>query len=166
MSKIYNSISHHSLIIGIDPDIQKNGVAIVREGRLDQLMAYSFVELMQFIDGCPEGTVFAVEDVEHNKPTFNRGLKPLQNLKVAQNVGAVKGAARHIFEYLEHRDCRFIRVPPLRGHLKKAKKDSKYFNQLTGWNGRSSEDKRDAALIALYGIKPNQLVVRPSEVPH
>ena len=163
MNKEFNI--HHPQIIGIDPDLAKNGVALVEQGQLKTMSAKPFVELMAYIDANPDA-LFAVEDVEYNKPVFNRYLNKPQNLKVAQNVGMVKGVARHIFEYLEYRDCLYVRVPPLKGRLKTAKDDAKYFNRLTGWQGRSSADKRDAALIALYGVRPNQLVLRPSQVPY
>ena len=35
---------------------------------------------------------------------------------------------------------------------KKATYDAKFFNQLTGWQSTSNEDKGDAALVALFGV--------------
>ena len=154
------------LIIGIDPDLDKNGVAITYKQTIISLHGLNYVQLQKLIDAHPEAG-FIVEDVEYNKPVFNRRLKPLENLKVAQNVGMVKGVARLIIQYLTETNSRFIKVPPLNGRFKQAKKDRDYFNRLTGWQGSSNADKRDAALIALYGRRnPNQLILRPSEVAY
>jgi len=40
-------------------------------------------------------------------------------------------------------------MKPLRGSVKKAKNDAKLFNKITGWEGKSNQDKRDAALLAM-----------------
>lgn len=156
----------HPLVIGIDPDLDKNGVAIVTDGQVQELNNLNFMELMKFCSTYHQQAVFVLEDVEHNKPVFNRRLKPLQNLKVAQNVGMVKGVARLIAQFLETGDYRFIKVRPLRGELKGAKKNRAYFNQITGWSKSSNEDNRDAALLAKYGFPRHLYVPRPSEVPH
>jgi len=63
-------------------------------------------------------------------------------------VGQVKGTARQLLNYLEYMGCKVEKVRPLRGPVKaKAKRDGDYFNKLTGWQGRTNEDKRDAALL-------------------
>lgn len=153
------------LVVGIDPDMDKNGVALVSNGRIDELYGMNFFQLQAFIDANPDA-VYVVEDVEANLPVFNRQLTVRKNLKVAQDVGRVKGVARLIADYLAEKDCRFIKVKPLTGRFKVAKKKADVFNRMTGWSGSSNADKRDAALLALYGIRRGQLVVRPSEVPH
>lgn len=154
-----------TLVVGIDPDMDKNGVALVTDGRIDELHGMDFFQLQSFIDNNPDA-VYVVEDVEANLPVFNRQLTVKKNLKVAQDVGRVKGVARLIADYLERQDCRYIKVRPLTGRFKVAKKKADVFNRMTGWTGTSNADKRDAALLALYGIRRGQLVVRPSEVPH
>ncbi|WP_163370956.1 hypothetical protein [Endozoicomonas acroporae] len=154
-----------TLVVGIDPDMDKNGVALVSDGQITELHGMSFFQLQSFIDAYPDA-VYVVEDVEANLPVFNRQLTVRKNLKVAQDVGRVKGVARLIADYLAAKDCRFIKVKPLTGRFKVAKKKADVFNRMTGWTGSSNADKRDAALLALYGIRRGQLVVRPSEVPH
>ena len=154
-----------ALVVGIDPDMDKNGVALVRDGRIVEMYAMNFFKLQAFIDANPNA-VFVVEHVEANLPVFNRRLTVKKNLKVAQDVGRVKGVARLIANYLEEKDCRFLQVKPLTGRFKVAKKKADVFNLMTGWTGTSNADKRDAALLALYGIRRGQLVVRPSEVAH
>lgn len=143
------------LTIGIDPDISKSGVAFVVAGRIERLEALCFVELIETIAEYKKGCVDVVvklEDVESNKAMFARGPMP-QNVKlnIAQKVGMVKAAARLIRESLEAKDIKVIMVKPLKGTIKKAKKNADLFKSMTKWEGRTNEDKRDAALIALYG---------------
>lgn len=143
------------MIIGIDPDLVKNGVAIVENGKLMDLSAKSMVELIKFIAVVhkrePKLTV-ALEDVEANKPVFNRkGVNAAAKLKIAQNVGQVKATARHIKAFLDDMGVNVVMVKPLKGTVKAAKTNAVVFNNLTGWKGTSSEDKRDAALLALFG---------------
>jgi len=144
------------MIIGIDPDLVKNGVAIVENGKLMDLSAKSMVELIKFIAVVqkrePKLTV-ALEDVEANKPTFKRkGVVTLKaKLKIAQNVGQVKATARHIKAFLDDMGVNTVMVKPLKGTIKAAKSNAIVFNALTGWKGTSSEDKRDAALLAMFG---------------
>jgi len=141
-------------VIGIDPDLVKSGVGIVENGELIDLKALPLFELVDFIKA-NQDALFVLEDVETLKPVFNkRGVKTQQaKLKVAQNVGQVKGACRFLKEALAAAGVEFVLQRPLVGYAKKAKKDAKFFNQITGWEGQSNEDKRDAALLALYVSK-------------
>lgn len=138
--------------IGIDPDLVKSGVAVAEDGKLRSLQALSLFELTRFIDQHKDAAEFILENVEYDKTTYIRpGTNRQQMLKIAQNVGMAKGTCRHIDEYLRDCGATYRKVKPLTGQVKRAKGDAEFFNQLTGWTGRSNEDKRDAALLALFG---------------
>ncbi|WP_299195718.1 hypothetical protein [uncultured Amphritea sp.] len=140
------------MIIGIDPDLVKSGVAVTVDGTIITLDAMPFFDLCRFIDEHKHQCVFHVEDVECNKSVFIRpGTSPAAMRKIAQNVGQVKAIVRLLVEYLNGAGANYKMVRPLVGHVKKAKGDAEFFNRLTGWTGKSNEDKRDAALLALYG---------------
>ncbi|HAT42375.1 MAG TPA: hypothetical protein DCS87_11755 [Rheinheimera sp.] len=142
------------MIIGIDPDLRKSGVAVVDCGEIKELLSLDAVNLVLF---CRErwvkdGATVAMEDPNYNKPIFDRpGLNALARLKVAQNVGQVKAAATLLAEFIASHGVPVEMVPPLMGYAKAAKKDADMFKRMTQWNGSSNEDQRDAALIALYG---------------
>ncbi len=157
-----------TLIIGIDPDLEASGVAVVRHGKLVDMDSLDFFSLLDFIGRYKDEAVFAVENVELNKSLYAKHNNKNQRVRerIGQNVGQVKAIARLIERYLIRIDAHHVMVAPLRGRFKKAKEDKSYFNQLTGWQRSSNADKRDAALIALFGIKPGRYVPRPSEVPH
>lgn len=140
--------------IGIDPDLVKSGVAVAVDGSLLTLDGLPFFELIKFIDEHKHQALFVLEDVEHDRAVYHRGgASRLVMLNIAQKVGQVKAIGRLIKQYLEGAGADYVMVKPLQGHLKKAKKDAAFFNQLTGWDGKSNEDKRDAGVLALYGEK-------------
>jgi hypothetical protein len=163
--------------VGIDPDLTKSGVAVVVNGKIIFIKSLGFSELIAYVVGLTHehGVVTVLlEDVDNKKPVFpkrlkqtNKGQNPLLqyvghapsqsgsamkvNLSIAEDLGKVKATARLIKEVLEDNGIRVQFVKPLRGPIKAAKKNSNYFNKITGWTGRSNEDSRDAALIALFG---------------
>lgn len=143
------------LKIGIDPDLQKSGVATVRNGRIVELYAMPFFTLISFINENMADAQFVIEDVNFHKPTFHRpGASKHEMLKIAQDVGKVKAVGMLLADYLKDSGANFRLVKPLKGTVKKAKNGkgaAEFFNRLTGWEGQSNEDKRDAALLALYG---------------
>jgi len=141
------------LRIGIDPDLQASGIAIMEDGKLTDLTNLSFHQLMTFIE-CHPQAIYSVEDVEALKPTFQRKkVTQAGMLKIAQNVGQVKAVGRLIVLKLEDLGLVHELIKPLRGQVKKAKTDAKFFNQLTGWDSRSNADNRDAALLLLRYLK-------------
>ena len=61
------------LIIGIDPDLEASGVAIFRNGQIENLTAMDFFDLQEFIqlqNEVDQDLIFAVEDVELNKSLY------------------------------------------------------------------------------------------------
>ena len=140
------------MVIGIDPDVDKSGVAIAIDGKLTELAALPFYDLLEFIEQHRHTAHFVVEDVEWDRAVYTRpGTNAPMMKKISQDVGKVKMVGRLIGVFLAGCDAQFILVKPLKGPVKLAKKDAKRFNKMTGWTGKSNEDKRDAALLALYG---------------
>lgn len=138
--------------IGIDPDLVKSGVAVAVDDKLITLDAMSFFDLIRFIDEHKHKARFVLEDVEADKATYHRrGTSQATMRAIAQKVGMVKAICRLLSDYLEGAGADYVKVRPLQGAVKKAKRDAAFFNRLTGWEGRTNEDKRDAALLALYG---------------
>lgn len=143
------------LVVGIDPDLVKSGVALVENGVLTKLDALPFHDLITWFarDVRDRGALVIVEDVETDSTTYHRGgTNSKGHAKIAQNVGMVKGVKRVLVECLLAEGVNVVQVKPLRGPVKnRAKDDAAYFNKVTGWSGRTNEDKRDAAMLALWG---------------
>lgn len=140
------------LLVGIDPDLTKSGIALVQNSKVLDLMALSFPELLLYAkELVTQGALFVVEDVEYDKTTYHRSKTNVkQHARIAQNVGQVKGVARVLVECLVHMGGEVVQIKPLTGPIKrKAKEDAEYFNRITGWDKSSNADKRDAAMLAL-----------------
>lgn len=141
------------MIIGIDPDAAKCGVCWIWGGGSIQIESSSpwaicncMVTIWQY-----HSVKIAIENVENIKPTFARKTNQAGMLKIAQNVGMVKQSARMMIETARMNGMEVILVPP--GVGKQVKKNAKLFNELSGWQGRSNEDQRDAWAIATYAAK-------------
>lgn len=151
------------LVVSVDPDAQRSGVAIWEGGELVKLEMWSFVEMLAALQeashtmqdgGC---VVFVLEDVEAIKPTFKRGKTNQAAMqKIAQNVGQVKQTARLIKELAVDLGVPLVMVKPLGGVAKAAKTNPDIFKQITGWAGRSNADTRDAAMLGLHYIRSRQ----------
>jgi len=90
-----------------------------------------------------------IEDPAKNKPVFQRpGVSARAMLRVAQNVGANKEAARSLIERLRGLGIDVVPVAPRRAK----KMDAKTFQRLTGWTGRTSQHARDAAALVLREV--------------
>lgn len=148
-------------IIGIDPDLTASGVALVEGNKIIRLERVAVPDLVLWVSkewAYARGElVIRMEDPNLIKPTFPRAIPKAKNKQavmnnISQKVGQVKAVATIIMQLLEHAGHQVKPVRPLQGAMKHlAKRDAKYFNQITGWAGRSNEDQRDAALIALFG---------------
>ncbi|CAM3899330.1 hypothetical protein [Rheinheimera salexigens] len=147
------------IIIGIDPDLTASGFAVINGRTIEQLQRVPFAEVVAWLtkQGSPQQLQVKIEEPNLIKPTFPRALpkainKQAVNDRISQNVGQVKAVATLLIETItaagyQVKPCR----PLMGGHKTRCKKDAAYFNKLTGWTGRSNEDCRDAALIALFG---------------
>lgn len=147
--------------IGIDPDIDGSGVAIMIDGKLDSLHLIGFHDLLDEIEANFEYTIntpmtqdildnmeFYMEDVELINTVWDRpGINQSVKIKIAQNVGMVKAVGRLIKTQFERCYIMHTLIPPLKGYLKRGKKDAKFFNKIMGWSGKSNADNRDAALL-------------------
>lgn len=147
------------ITIGIDPDMIASGFAVVNGKQITNLHSVKLPNLIAAVQaiGAPGEVVIKLENPEANKVVFSRAITGAKNQRavkdvIAMKVGKVMATAHHIKELLESCGYAVKMVTPLKGQLKRqAKDDAEYFNKITGWTGRSNQDQRDAALIALWG---------------
>lgn len=144
------------IIIGIDPDMVASGLAVVEAKGILKLQSVKLPDLVPTIQaiGRPGEVTIKLENPEANKGLFaSRSNKnKAVSVAIAMSVGKVQATAHHIQELLIAAGYTVKMVTPLKGPLKRQAKDSaEYFNKVTGWTGRSNQDQRDAALIALWG---------------
>ena len=145
------SMNKHDLIIGIDPDMRGCGVCRLVDGKIVELsITPTHLIFEMFLQAHKAGYVFVIEDVDALKPTFNKGQKKTAEAqqRKAQNVGMVKASKIIMQQYLLHYGCEVYLAPA--GVGKQLKNNAKLFKEITGYEGSTNEDKRDAYSIAKY----------------
>jgi Holliday junction resolvasome RuvABC endonuclease subunit len=139
------------MIIAIDPDLKKSGVCVLgNSGEIGNLGSMSICDLLDLINVFKDAT-YALEDVNKVKTIYarNRRDNTAVGLKIAQSVGMVKGAATLIEDLITGITGNSPILAPV-GLGKQFKNDAKLFKELTGYQGSTNEDKRDAYAIARW----------------
>lgn len=139
-------------VIGIDPDMRKSGVAYIAEdGVIIDMESLGISDIVAMVRAFGDRVIYAIEDVNKHGTIYQHNRKGSQSVRarIAQNVGMVKAAGSMIAELIEDATGRPPILAPL-GIGKQVKRSAKLFNQLTGWQGRSNEDTRDAACIGRW----------------
>lgn len=137
------------MIIGIDPDLTKSGVAIL--GPSLQLKNLTFAETVD---------LFRSQQLEIKKVVIEAGwLNKKSNMhgrygqtksageRIAKNVGENHATGKLLVEMAESLGLNVVLVRPTR-----VKKKADEFNRITGWVGRSNQEQRDAAML-IIGMK-------------
>lgn len=140
-------MSKVQILIGIDPDTEKSGVAIINGGL--QLYNMTFFELYDFLFS------FKTENVKvyiecgflngGNRHKVFGGSLAL-NSKIGERIGANHEIAKKICEMCEYLKIEFTQVRPT-----KTKSNSGYFKIITGYNKRTNQEQRDACLL-IWGL--------------
>jgi Holliday junction resolvasome RuvABC endonuclease subunit len=139
------------VIIAIDPDLKKSGVCILNDDGeivvLGSMPIYDLVEIITYY----KSATYALEDVNKVKTIYARNRKNnvAVGLTVAQSVGMVKAAATLIESLITGITGNSPILAPV-GLGKQFKNDAKLFKELTGYQGSTNEDKRDAYAIARW----------------
>ena len=137
------------MIIGIDPDLIKSGVAIITDKMT--LHNLTFPQLMQlFSDNKEQIKKVVIEAGWLNaKSNFHAryGQSKSAGERIAKNVGENHATGKLIAEMAEYYGLNVVLVKPT-----KKKYTAEEFNRLTGWVGRSNQEQRDAGAL-VYGMK-------------
>ena len=152
-----------SIIIGIDPDVDKSGIAIYhKETRKIELFSLAFPEMVEFLMECsinyPDATVI-VEAGWLNRSNWH--LHRGDNIRTAQAKGNHAGrnheTGRKIVEMARHYGLNVVEQKPLRKCWKG--KDGKITHEellclpdidKKTIPNRTNQEERDAALLALF----------------
>jgi hypothetical protein len=130
-------------VIGIDPGVN-TGVALFTNGKLLSLQTIqpidiqdcvkrSFADLIVFEDSRLQSAVWV--------PSKNKAVAN----NIARKIGQVDALCSLIEEICRRWEIKFMRVSP---KAKGAKMNSEDFNLFTGWEHRSNQHERDAAMVA------------------
>ena len=130
------------ILIGIDCGVN-TGFARSFDGVLCEVKTYTIIEAMaDLLHYCkngrePVGVKIYIEDARKRK-WFTGGREK------AQGVGSVKRDCQIWQEFCEHYGFEFELVAPKNN---RTKLNAAQFKQLTGWQGRTNEHGRDAAML-------------------
>jgi hypothetical protein len=143
-----------SIVIGVDPDSSKHGLAVYEDGELKALynmclydIIKTFLEPVYFDDA-----LWVVEDVNTNKFVYGRNQhasKAAQS-KIAMGVGKCQQAQVELVRMLDVYGMNYELIKPSRGNWAKSKVR---FEKVTGWTGRSNEDTRSAAYFGWLALQ-------------
>jgi len=148
------------IVTGVDPDSSKHGIAIYKDGVLDQLDQLPLMEIIEFIIQMKRQPhielLFSVENVMANQFMYGRNTNdnPAIQSKMAMYVGRCQQAYVELIRVLEYYDVKYVTFKPSRSNWAKAK-DKPTFERFTGWNGRSNEDTRSASYFGYLALDKN-----------
>lgn len=142
------------LVLGIDPDSAKHGVAIYSNSRLIELCKFNLMELHDFINTYKQLSNISVtmENVLKNKFIYRRNTKDslAANAKVGISVGRCQQAQMELMRLFDYHKIPYQLIAPSSGNWAK---DKKQFQAITGWEKQSNEDTRSAAFFGFLGAR-------------
>ncbi len=150
------------VVIGIDPDAKKHGVAIYIDGKLTDLLMNDLMDLMDTIKKHQEWIGFDsssnssiaihMENVCANNAVFRGGHSVQVQQSLARRLGMCQQSQVEIERLAES-----MGVPVVKHKISKKWKSPRQgkaeFERLTGWTGRSNEDSRSAAFFGFIGSR-------------
>lgn len=135
-------------IIGIDPDVDKSGVAIKSKGIL-HLMNYTFFELFDALKELKDlnNVTVYVECGYLNKGNWHKtnGSNSI-NAQIGQRTGANHQVAKLIVQMCQYLEINFVEVKPTR-----SKVNADFFKQITKIDKRTNQEQRDAYML-IHGL--------------
>jgi len=129
------------VVIGIDPGVN-TGVAVADGGKLVSVGCMAAVNaeelvLQTMIDN--GGKLFVrFEDARMRQWFGSKGREALQG------AGSIKRDCARWQEFLEHHNIPHARIAP---KANRTKLTADQFKRITGWQGRTNEHSRDAAML-------------------
>lgn len=136
--------NEYEYIIGIDTGV-KTGFATydVKAKKLLTVHTCKIHQAMAQVRSIRDKKIFVrFEDARKRKWLGNKGRE------VLQGAGSVKRDAKIWEDFLEDLFIPYEAVAPKNN---RTKIDAEYFQKITGWNGRTSNHARDAAML-VYGF--------------
>lgn len=154
------------VIIGIDPDSNKHGVAIYIGEKIEELHNWQALDLYFYLfenlDGIHHFEIH-IENVCAINATFSKAFvkNARSQTTISRSIGMCQQAQVEIERIAEHFKVKIVKHP-----INKSWKDSKVGNKILkqlGWSGSSNEDTRSAAYFGYLGVKEWHRIHSPSQ---
>lgn len=147
------------IVIGCDPDSEAHGIAIYRDGKLEQLEKWNISALITYLSGQDDlsEVLFSIENVMKNQFVYKRNQKKSKaaESKVAMSVGRCQQSQVELQRVLVHFGVKYELHSPQRGNWSDTKLKP-HFEKVTGWKGRSNSDCRSAAFFGYLALSNRQ----------
>lgn len=137
------------IIIGIDPDVDKSGVAINIDGKIE-LTTLTFFALLELLKKHKDENIFViVEGGWLNKSNWHKKEKgsAALNAKIGSHTGANHETGRKIVEMLDYLSIKHRVVRPSRRKLA-----AEEFKKLTKYRYSTNQEKRDSYML-IFGLQ-------------
>ena len=139
-----------NIVIGVDPDCLKSGLAVYESGILKRLLNFTYIDFVSYCAKIKfENCIFVIEDGNLINGLYSRnrhGNKAIQH-KISESVGANKQRATDLIEVAKYFGIPVIRRKPRKGNWANKKA---MFEKVTGWKGRSNPETRSAAFFGYF----------------
>lgn len=143
------------ILIGIDPDVYKSGVAYIGTNKEMQLNNMTFFELFDYLSYAKkvsENTLITssiplkvyIEAGWLNKTNWHTSGK--MNIATVAQIGARTGANHETGRKIAEM-CKYLKIDYELVRPTQSKVDAVYFKQLTKYQGRTNQEQRDAAML-------------------
>ena len=144
------------IIIGVDPDSDKHGVAIYCDGKLKDLAMWQLIDFyntVKYWSDCGAKIVVHMENVCGNNAAFSKkGANAVGAIRnVSRSLGKCQQAQIELERILKHLNIN-VTLHKISSSWKKTE-SKKQFELATGWKKRSNEDTRSAAYFGFLGVK-------------
>lgn len=138
------------LLIGIDPDVDKSGVAF-KHGKLIELSNLTFFQLFDFLNSYTdkeEKPIIYIECGYLNQSNWHKKANASASLnsKIGERTGANFEVAKKIIEMCEYLSLEHVKIKPTR-----SKVNADFFKQITGIDKGTNQEQRDAYML-VHGL--------------
>ena len=137
------------MIIGIDPDLKKSGVAILGDSLVLKTMTFAeTVDLFRSQQEAIKKVVIEAGWLNVKSNMHGRiGQRKSVGERIAKNVGENHATGKLLVEMAKSFNLNVVEVRPTR-----TKKNADEFKRITGYVGRTNQEVRDAGML-IWGMK-------------
>lgn len=145
----------YNVIVGIDPDSKKHGVALYAGGILKDLKMFDTVELIPKLRPFLGEILVSIEDVMSNQFVYARNRKGgnSEQSKIAMQIGRCQQSQVELMRWLDKYEIPYVLHKPQKGNWADNRAQ---FEKATGWTGQSNADTRSAAYFGFLELKQSQ----------
>lgn len=135
------------MIIGIDPDLIKSGVAILGDSL--ELKTLTFAETVELFRTQQDQIKKVVIEAGwlNKKANFRTSHSKLVSEQISKRVGENHATGKLLVEMAKSFNLNVVEVRPTR-----TKKNAEEFRRITGYMGRTNPEVRDAGML-IWGMK-------------